>query len=271
MRKIFYGLAIFFGLIIGGFFILDNFVLHGGLTAISSAVINPGDFTAHELAIEKMWGKDIFFWSITGPRHVSTTEKAILEGVTTKDVSVCPTHRDFDNFRCNYEMALLLEDKSLCIETNSNLRIFDPTICTTTIDAITSQDPSECEKIEKRDRDPCYQDLARILEDPRICEQMSNSKHRCYWNLAMSTGDEKLCELSPFTQACTAIVNRDDSICEEISERIEQSKCYYNIAILDRQPDLCDNIGEEQASVYCRAAANYCLERDCTFLAQRYT
>ena len=270
MKKLFYGLAIFFGLMIVGFFILDNFVLHGALTVMIPAIINPGDFTAQELAIEKMWGKDIFFWSITGPRQYPT-EKAILDGVVTQDPSVCPTHRDFDNFRCNYEMALLLADKSLCIETDSNLRIFDPTICTVTIDAITSQDPSECEKIEMGDRDPCYQDLARILEDPRICEQMSNSKHRCYWNLAISLEQTDLCEFAPFSQACVAITNGDSSMCDDISEKIEKSKCYYNIAILDRQPDLCDNIGEEQASVYCRAAANYCLERDCTFLAQRYT
>ncbi len=270
MRKLFYGLAIFFGLMIVGFFILDNFVLHGALTVMIPAIITPGDITAGELAIEKMWGKDIFFWSITGPRQYPT-EKAILDGVVTQDPSVCPTHRDFDNFRCNYELALFLTDKSLCKDVESTLPIFDPETCKATIDGILNQDPNECQKAPSRGVNICLQDVARILKDPTICESLSNSNHRCYWNLAVSMEREDLCELSPFTQACTAIAKRDGSMCEDISEKIEQSKCFYNIAILTESPDLCGGINDDQAAYYCTAAAKQCIDNDCTFLAQRYT
>lgn len=67
MRKLFYGLIIFFGLVIGGFFILDNFVLHGFFTAITPALLNPGDATAQEIGIEKKMGHAtfhmVYYWS----------------------------------------------------------------------------------------------------------------------------------------------------------------------------------------------------------------
>jgi len=170
-------------------------------------------------------------------------------------------------------LAILLTDKSLCKDVESNLPIFDPDTCKITIDGIINKDPSECEKAPSRGRDICLQDVARILEDPTICENLSNSNHRCYWNLAVGMQKEDLCELAPFDQACASIAKRDSSMCETIPEKIERSKCFYNTAILTNDVNACQNLDDAVSSSICIDHTNFCSENnyDCTFLAQRYT
>ncbi len=274
MRKLFYGLIIFFGLVIGGFFILDNFVLHGFFTAITPALLNPGDATAQEIGIERKWGMQHFIWSITGPRN-PPTEQLIITGMETKNTSVCEPYKnfEFEYNRCNFELALLLTDKSLCNDVESTLPIFDPQTCKATIDGILNQDPNECQKAPSRGVDICLQDVARILKDPTICESLSNSNHRCFWNLAVGMQRDDLCEFAPFEQACRSISKRDSSMCETISEEIERSKCYYNTAILTEEKNLCQNLDDETSSSACIDHVDFCSKQnyDCTFLSQRYT
>ena len=274
MRKLFYGLAIFFGLIIAGFFILDNFVLYGFFTAIGPALLNPGDVTALEIVVEKVWGKQHSIWSITGPRNPET-EQNIVYSQEQKHPSECESHKnfEFEYNRCYYELALLLTNKSLCKDVESALAIFDPQTCKATIDGILNQDPNECQKAPSRGVDICLQDVARILKDPTICESLSNSNHRCYWNLAVSMQRDDLCKFAPFEQACRSISKRDSSMCETISEEIERSKCYYNTAILTENMNICQNLDDETSSSTCIAHVEWCSRNnfDCTFLAQRYT
>lgn len=269
MRKIFYFLIILFVIFLVGLF-LDNYVFYGFIGVIISTIISPGNVTAQELAIEKMWGKDFFYWSIVGPRQAHT-EEYIIAGTIKNDASVCPNYDDFENSRCKYEVAINLADKSLCKEFRSDFELFDSETCVATVDGIVKKDPKECDKLGQIDRDRCYQDLARVLKDQSICEKLSNSKHRCYWNLAVSMEREDLCELAPFTQACIAIAKRDSSLCNDIWEKIERSKCYYNIAILTGEPTTCEAIKEKESVKFCTYLAKECAGRDCTFLAQRYT
>lgn len=273
-KKIIIILIIIIG-IPAAFFILDDLLLHGSLNVITAFVINeitnPGDLTAHEIVVEKNWGKKHFLYSITGPRNPST-EKVIVHATETKDPLLCDVFTDFEYNRCTFEVALSLIDKSLCKDVGSSLWIFDPETCKATIDGIVNQDANECEKIENHGREICYQDLARILKDPSICDRFSGN-HRCYWNLAVSLEREDLCELAPFNQACVAIANRDSSSCETITEEIERSKCFYNIAILTGDSGICSRLDDEFSTSVCTQHVNTCVQTNynCTFLAQRYT
>ena len=98
-------------------------------------------------------------------------------------------------------------------------------------------------------RDDCYQERARVKDDPNFCGKIQSQpqKTNCYSYLAVSRNELALCEKIQdqlFIYKCyTDVANaaKDLSICKKIQNPSEKYKCYVNYRFFHQSPS-CEEI-----------------------------
>ena len=97
---------------------------------------------------------------------------------------------------------------------------------------------SACSKLQNNvagmiaERDTCFNGLAYVKNDFRLCKEMSNENIRsiCYYALALRNNNPSLCE---------SMISLKDS-------------CYLDLARIKKDPTLCDKIKEEYYKNNCQ-------------------
>ena len=116
------------------------------------------------------------------------------------------------------------EETMNILRTSTTIQQTTTTIPQTTVISSTPQELAECEKIQGyHEKDKCYMDLARSLNDLSICEKIQNELDTdgCYESIGVALNDL--------------------SICDKIQRQDVENWCYYEIAIKRTDLSICDD------------------------------
>jgi hypothetical protein len=195
-----------------------------------------------------------------------------------ENVSLCRKIRTTSSYysytaaKCGAELAIYLDDYTLC----DNLSITAKYDCY----AVLSEeldDPSMCEyitSIPKRD-DCLYSYLlsnSYYIDDWSVCDKFSNRSSEasyCYYKAATDTGDYKYCNkitrsgggyYSYSKPTCYGAVAKDKkkpSVCEQLSDSVDEDDCYYHYATTyPYDMEVCNKINDSSYKGTCISLTN---------------
>ena len=122
-----------------------------------------------------------------------------------------------------------------------------------------------CAKIQNEDdKDSCYYALAKSSKEAKICEVImdkskSGYKSLCYKDVGIATANISLCELVESSRyamgvrdECYAGVGfqlKDLGICDKIGDETIKSNCYYDVASAEKDSSICSKIWDQDINV----------------------
>lgn len=159
---------------------------------------------------------------------------------------------------CFYELAVYRGNASLCrkiVTADAYWSEYSQPKCGAEI-ALYEDDPGVCDELSITAKYGCYLELAKELEDPEMCGEITSRSKRdeCYAEMASTFDDYTFCEeISSTTTRDECLSDYvfwnspyvDWSICDEFSPgSMEQSDCYYEAAVSKADTTYCDKMTE---------------------------
>lgn len=170
-----------------------------------------------------------------------------------KDETICENLNEgtFWQRDCYQDLALLKSDHNICkIVFQEEQKEHNLGKCYAKIAAQTKNSAICDELTYYYDRDLCYTDFSDAViasQDSSLCEKAGNRTSECYEKIAFNTQDSSLCDLTSYPDSCYSIIAQesvDEALCKKIRNIDWQSNCYYEVAILTKNPDLCKLSGD---------------------------
>lgn len=154
-------------------------------------------------------------------------------------------------------------------------------------EAVSKNDPNECQKLSADSRDDCYTEYAVDRKDAGLCEKAVYGKNYCYAQVARARKDADLCmkitgsstslntcvanvasDTGDFTpcinhlsgtgkSACikaVAVKLRDVSVCDYLEYGSGRNGCIESVAVAQHDASLCEKVNTEKGRIYCRGA-----------------
>jgi hypothetical protein len=181
------------------------------------------------------------------------------KAASEKDISLCENVKNSkEKEYCYLHVAEVIPDPDLCEKIQTD---YVKDNCYINV-ARVNGDVSICERINKDFyKEDCFSAVAQTNNDPSLCKKIpyldglsSNKRYICYSKLDKLSYEPEICDylfekeekeggviLSPDCFAQLAVEINDPSVCERITN-YKISSCYYNIAQLTNNSEICNLI-----------------------------
>jgi len=189
----------------------------------------------------------------TGSFHPFTPLHPIIHPIQTKDLAMRNLGWRTDSIFFCYLIGDDSAFKSSCFDSvakdQNDISLCKSQECITGY-AVLLDNPDLCWLLDFGNyRDSCFMDLAKKRKDFLLCDEVKSkyTRNSCYMELNFSDQNTSFCfklkDLSKnVLQKCLSETRHDVNSCMEMKSYIDKNECIINVAVIKKDPSLCDLI-----------------------------
>ncbi|MFH0927284.1 MAG: hypothetical protein V1822_01770, partial [Candidatus Micrarchaeota archaeon] len=167
----------------------------------------------------------------------------------------CQNENGMQKAFCYADLAIQEGDVKICggiiVENNTVQQQLDIDYCVAKF-AFNSKNSSLCSRINSSSlKDACYIDLARALDDPKVCDEVADLQNRhenCYVQMATDENSTQICSMisdPDYSAFCMARIEGEPEYCAGINSSYVSDLCNLHLAWGKNDWQICAGIKDD--------------------------